>query len=418
MESPVRDRMHRLLRWSERYTKVDMLYFASGGFWLSAGSVMGAALSFLVALIFANFLDPEIYGSYKYILSIAGILGISVLPGIDTALVRAVSRGKEGTVTVVMKTRVLWGLLGTAAGVALTIYYWLHGNASLGAGFLVVALFIAIMDPLTSYDDLLQGRSDFRRSSLFGFAIQIGVSLLMAGSVLAFHALVPLLLAYFAGYTFLRLIALVYTFKEHPPNRERDDTAIGYGKHLTFLKGVSTVASSLGSIVLFHTLGGTGLAIYSIALAPIEQARGLLNSVGSLVLPKFSKDSWTVPSPAILAHKTRAFFAVLTLGIICYIGAAPYVFRLLFPRYVASVPYSQVLALSLLLTIAGVILTSILRAKKEVRKIYAFSVTSITTTLILTGPMTYLWGVWGLIASQFTVKIVETATLWYLIFLQ
>src|SRR5690606_14131318 len=63
------------LRQSEKYTKVDMVYLASGNFWLTTNRVVGIGTGFMLTLAFANLLPPEIFGQYKYILALAGIIG-------------------------------------------------------------------------------------------------------------------------------------------------------------------------------------------------------------------------------------------------------------------------------------------------------------------------------------------------------
>ena len=37
----LKKRLVHILRWSERYTKTDMVYFASGNFWLITSRVIG-----------------------------------------------------------------------------------------------------------------------------------------------------------------------------------------------------------------------------------------------------------------------------------------------------------------------------------------------------------------------------------------
>ena len=74
MIKKIKEKIYNLLRWSEKYTKTDMVYLAHGGFWLSFGQIISSLSSFLLAIAFANLLPKETYGNYKYILSIASIL--------------------------------------------------------------------------------------------------------------------------------------------------------------------------------------------------------------------------------------------------------------------------------------------------------------------------------------------------------
>src|SRR5690606_7328003 len=95
----VKTRLYKLLRWSERYTKTDMVYLARGGTWLTLGTIAATALAFISALVFANFLPKDVYGTYSFVLSMAAILAIPTLHGMMTATARAVARGYDGTAT-------------------------------------------------------------------------------------------------------------------------------------------------------------------------------------------------------------------------------------------------------------------------------------------------------------------------------
>src|SRR3989338_1976898 len=138
----VRGRLYRFLRWSERYTKTDMVYLASGGFWLTLGQIISSAATFGLAIAFANLLPKETYGTYKFILSIAGILSVLTLPGMMTALTQAVARGFEGSVIPALKLRVRWGMLAGLGNLVVATYYYFNGNTKLTISFLIVAAFL------------------------------------------------------------------------------------------------------------------------------------------------------------------------------------------------------------------------------------------------------------------------------------
>ncbi|HEX9608834.1 MAG TPA: oligosaccharide flippase family protein, partial [Candidatus Paceibacterota bacterium] len=87
---------YNVLRKSERYTKTDMVYLTKGGIWLSISQGVAMVTGLLVAIAFANLLTPETFGTYKFVLSLAGIIGAFSLTGMSTALIRSVANGQEG----------------------------------------------------------------------------------------------------------------------------------------------------------------------------------------------------------------------------------------------------------------------------------------------------------------------------------
>jgi len=79
----MKNRLVPFLRWSEKYTKLDMVYLTKGGFWMTLSQVSSNMLSLLLVIAFANLLPKETYGLYRYILSLAGMLNSLSLTGMN-----------------------------------------------------------------------------------------------------------------------------------------------------------------------------------------------------------------------------------------------------------------------------------------------------------------------------------------------
>ena len=100
-----KERFIRLLKWGEKYTKTDMVYLFHGGFWLTVGQVVTTLSVLALGIVFANVLPKDVYGTYKYLLAIAGIFSLFTLPGMNVALIRAVARGFGGSYYSAASTR-------------------------------------------------------------------------------------------------------------------------------------------------------------------------------------------------------------------------------------------------------------------------------------------------------------------------
>src|SRR3989344_3759114 len=111
------------LRWSESYTKTDMLYMAHGGFWLTLAKGIAMFSSLILATAMANLIPPEVFGTYKFVLSGAGIIGAFALTGMGTAIIQAVARGHEGALRAGVRAYLSWSVGMVAISVALALYY-------------------------------------------------------------------------------------------------------------------------------------------------------------------------------------------------------------------------------------------------------------------------------------------------------
>ena len=148
----------KYLRWSEKYFKTDMVYLTKGSFWVSIGHIASTLSGLALSLAFANLLPSATYGTYKYILSIAGILTIPTLSGLDGAVSQAIMKGYDGSFWEAYKTKMRWGILAGIGSLFVAIYYFLAGDQTLFISFLIAAFFLPIMDIFNLYGAILYGK--------------------------------------------------------------------------------------------------------------------------------------------------------------------------------------------------------------------------------------------------------------------
>lgn len=399
----LKSKIAKLLRWSEKYTKTDMVYLARGGFWLTFGQVISAGASFLMAIAFANLLPKEVYGTYKFVLSIAGILAIPTLQGMATAVTRAVAQGYEGTVIPALKEKVKWGSLAGIASLAASGYYWHNGNITLTFSFLIAAGFLPFMDSFGIFNSYLLGKKDFGRSTRYGIVIKLVPTVAMIAAVLLSGNLFIILLAYFLSYTILRMAYYFSTVKLIQKKTAIQPEAIGYGKHLSLMGVIGTIANQIDKVLLFHYLGAVELAVYSIAIAPVEQIKGILRNIGFLSLPKFAEKEKSEVKKNILPKMLK--FGLLTIAIVVlYILLAPLIFRIFFSAYTDSIFYSQIFSISLI-AIVALLPYSALEATGEKNKLYQYNSISPILQIILMIILTISYGIIGTITARVLTRL-------------
>lgn len=389
---------YNLLRWTERYTKTDMVYLTTGGFWLLAGQIISSLAAFLTSIAFANLLPKETYGVYKYILSMTSLLTIPALPGITIAITRAAAAGFDGTIISALKLKIRWGLLSGLASLILAGFYYFNDNAHLSISFLIAAIFLPFMDAFGLYSALLNGKKKFFALTKYGIISQIITAGLMIAVMFLTKDLILILLAYFVSWTMLRYIFFRITLKKFLISKSEDPEALSYGKHLSLMKIANTIATYIDRLFVFHFLGAAPLAVYSFAIAMPEQIKGLLGVLDSLAFPKFVKRN----SEEMKASFKKKFLLLFLLGIVVvgsYIVIAPFIFDLIFPQYREAVIYSQLFSISML-NMGFFPASTALRAKRNIKELYiSNTVTPIFQIVIML--CLILWkGLLGLIIAR------------------
>lgn len=402
----LRKKAYSILRWSEKYIKTDMVYAASGGFWLFFGQAVNALMALLLAVAFANLLEPEKYGNYKYILSLASIIGALTLTGLGTAISRAVARGHDGTLERSFRLSLIWSAGMVCIGALGGIYYLLKGNELLGYSLFLAGAFSPFISAGSLYRPFLIGKREFKRATFLGLVQSVIPALAVLVGLALKIPLLALVCLYFVVNACVMLALYKNSLKLATNSNTEADTE-NLAKHLSLMNIISTVAGKLDSILLFQFLGGAHLAIFTFATAIPDHLRGSLKNIAALAVPKLVNKDKAELKKAVFSKTWLVF--VLTIGIvIVYVVAAPYIFNLFFPNYVEAVIYSQVYAVTLLLSLT--LGTAYFDAQSAIKERYILNAISNVTTIVTTVIFIFFFGIWGAIFARIFSRLVIVTT--------
>lgn len=411
---PFKSRLISLLRWSERYTKTDMVYLTSGSFWLGTGQAASTLLVIALAIAMANLLPQETYGTYKFILALAGMIGAVSLVGMSTAVVQAVSRGYEGALRAGVATSLRWSLGTVVISIAAASYYFVIGDPVIALSLLIAGSFTPFLSSLSLFSSFLEGKKEFRTETLYATGRNLIASALLIFTIFLTDNPVIIILVYFISNTATIALAYWMTVRAFRPSERLDTETISYAKHLSAMGILSKVGGNLDKVLLFHFLGPAALAIYAFALAPVHQAENLRGVLARLALPKMGSRTLkelrgTIPGKALL------LLTMMVCVVGAYILAAPFLYQMIFPQYLDSVRYSQLFS-TVLLFAPTLLFSEALAAHRRKKELY---IARISTAIISIGLLFALlpsFGLWGaivaLIASQ-AVSFAFYASLFY-----
>ncbi|HUQ30372.1 MAG TPA: oligosaccharide flippase family protein [Candidatus Paceibacterota bacterium] len=397
MYTRIQERLYRFLRWSERYTKTDMVYLAESGFWMQANSVFIAIASFGLYLVFARVVPKEVYGTYQYLLSIGTIVASFTLTGMSTAVIRAVARGFEGSFRESIRVQLLWGIIPTIGAWVASAYYLVHGNATLGIGLIVLGIFVPLNTTLNTYGAYLTAKRDFRRSFLYSLFINAPYYLAVISTAFSVSTALALLIANLVSQCLGYVLAHRQTLRTFKPTDIRDPEAIPYGIHLSTMNFLSATIAQLDNILVFHFLGAGPLALYSFATA-VPDRLDIFKNVTSAAFPKFANRTHAEIRSSI-AHKLFiSIGAALVIALVWNVLAHSF-FALFFPRYIDAVPYSQVYVF-LTAAMFGSFFTTALVAHGHIKLLYAYKIITPLLQIVILIAGIVLGGLWGLVIAR------------------
>jgi len=363
------DKVKQILKWSEKYTRTDMTYLVKGGFWLLLSQALLFSLSFGLLWVFANYLDPEVYGQYRFFTTAVGLLAIASLSGMNTATIRAVARGYSGLIPQILHIRLRWSLLGVlAAFIAAGYYYW-RGDMTMSGLFIITALFVPFYQSFTLYNSYLIGRKDYRSFTPITVSQKVIIAMATVTAILLTQNIFWILGSFLASTALANIFLYYYTIYRWPLSNQTDAETIPYGKKLSLMGAIGAAAGQLDKIVLWYLTGPVAVAAYTIASALPKEVAGSFSHIGVLALPKMADRSKATLRTSLL-HKMLIFFLVSLPITLAYILAAPLIFQLFLSQYLEYVYLSQVASVLISLT-PVTLLIQYFQATMHTRALYA-----------------------------------------------
>ena len=386
------------LRWSERYTKTDMLYLAKGGFWAGTGFFVSMLGAFLMSFVFANYFPKEAYGTYKFLFSLAGIAAGFSLSGLSIIVTQAVARGHEGTLRAAVLTSIQWSLIPSAITLCMSVYYGWNGNSTLAYSLLFPTFLSPLITSCGLYGAFLVGKKEFKNSTLYGTVTTWCNNLAIIAAVLLTKDPIVVVGASFATQAIITALFYMYVIRTRTPNHSVERGAITYGKHLSAMGILGTIASNVDNVLVFHYLGAGPLAVYAFASAPINQIQSLYKTTTPIFTPKIAEKT-ADEVRTLLPEKVVTLTALMIIPTLLYILLIPFFYKTFFPKYIDSIFYSQLLALTML-SYAKKPLGVALVAHGGKKVNYILSIINPAVYLILKIILLPLFGLMGAIAAE------------------
>ncbi len=364
-----RNRLVGLLRWSERHTRIDMVYFVSGSFWQTFGQALNALLALALILLFANFLPKEVYGTYRYLISLAGVLTVFTLTGMNQAVSQAVSVGQEGALRAAVRYQLKWNSILMVVFLTLGLYYLSRENFAYTGSLFILGISTPLIAALNTYGAYLSGKRHFQLNNILSVISTLIYTLGMAATIFVSGKVVVLVATYALTTLFANGLGYLYTVWKFRPPLEKSPETMRYGRHLTFIGLLDPIVTQLDAIILNHFWGAAPVAVYSIVSAIPNRAVPFVKSWVDVGFPKLATKTMEE------LHET--FFRRIGQGLllgsviaIAYAAVAPTLFKYLLPQYLDAVFFTQILAANFVVAMPNRYVASILTAKKLSKHIF------------------------------------------------
>jgi|CXWL01.1.fsa_nt_gi O-antigen/teichoic acid export membrane protein len=363
----------RSVLYLERIAKTDLRYVFRGGSWLAFAQIIISVVAFLISIAFAHFVSKEVYGTYRFLLSLFWVLTALSLTGLPAVLARAVAKGDDGAYLPAIRLSLLWALPMLVISCVLAAYYFYQGNPTLGFGCLVIALVGPCMQGSYLYGSYLEGKQAFRDNAIFGILLNAVPAILLVVSMFWVTNPVFFLFINLGGSVLTAATLSIYTYLTYKPKKsEQPKGFLSLTGHFSAMNILFTLSQQLDRLLVYHYIGAAQLAVYSFAIAIPDQIKTLFGTFSTLALPKFVTRSLSEIKKTLI-YRLLGFTALTVLAAVLYSAIAPYFFHAVFPNYTEAIHYSQIYAFALV-PIGSMIPLTILEAHAAKKSLYIFNI--------------------------------------------
>lgn len=398
----LRNKAVNLLRSTESWFKIDMVYLVKGSFWTTLSFLISTLSSLIVVTAYGNLLSRETYGTYNYLLSLGASLSFLTLSGAGIAVLRAVARGYENIVPATLRLQLKYNLIASAMVLVGAIYYGYKGNMLFAYSLALLSIANPIAEAFHIHVQVLTARKRFdlltKYSSIVTFLSTFAtvIALLLTKSILV------LIVIYSISGLLPNIIVYLWVTKnidKTPPEEEQLDEMRRTTFHMTGAGLIGIAAQYIDKIMLFQVAGPASLAVYGFAIAGPEKLKSLLKNWLTIAVPKLAQSSLTEIRRVVYQRIGISILIGSSLAL-AYILSAPFLFKLFLPRYLDSILYSQVQALSIIIAPITIYMGSIFASQNMLRGTYALSVGTQIIRIILFVIFGWFWNIWGFIFAS------------------
>ena len=308
-------------------------------------------IQFVVQIVLARLLAPEIFGVLAIILVVVNILNVLAQSGLGSALIQDNDADEQAFSTAV------WLSLGFAALLYLLVYF-LSGPIALFYGMVDLDLYIRVLSLCIFFNafnsiqrSYLQKTMNFRSlflMNLFALIASGIVGIVMAYSGAGIWALIAQTIVQSAiaclVMAILTPLKISFTFSIH-----KAKSLFSYGWKMCMTGVLATAYNSVSELIIGKTCTSGDLGLYSQGRKwPIAAIGAITNAVANVLFPALArlKEDRAAFQNAIIRALQSGTYIIAPLCFLLAVIAEPLIVILLTDKWISCVPVFQVTCVS------------------------------------------------------------------------
>lgn len=339
----------------------------SGTIWKFCERIIAQGVSFVVSLILARLLMPEDYGAISVINIFIAIADVFLSSGLNTALIQKKDASELEFNTIFYCNLILGGIVYVVFFIAAPFIAEAYDTPILTTAMRVFALRLPISSFQSIQSAYVSRTMNFKK---FFFATTIGtIASAVVGIAMAYQGFgVWALIAQYLTNTIVNTFTL-FTIVEWRPKLQFSFSAakplISYGWKVMFTDLAGTICNNLGNLLIGYQYTTTDLAYYSRGKQlPLLIRNNLYTTLISVLFPGISNVNDDFDHVKNISRKSIQVlsYVVFPMMVGMCVVAEPLTIVMYTEKWIAIVPYVQIVCVECILSVIGTITLQAIKA--------------------------------------------------------
>jgi len=387
--------------------KLDVAYFAKGGFFTTLQQIIGVTSGLTVSYLFGHFISKELFGEYNLVLSIISMITFLSLPGIDTALTRSVGQGYDTSLLKSTRLKMYFAFLAIPVLLGFSIFYFLiKQNTGIAIALAIASFFYPLLNTFTLYRSFLVAKHKFGLLALLSSFSSLSFLAAITVAIFFSPTTYGLILGYLVGIVFPSFVSFLLVQRFVKKSKKKDVGLSSYGAFLTVISILPWISGNLGNVLLGNMLGVEALAVFSVASRFLTAVQ---KNFAVFYKPATAKLATQSPKEHIETLKHHSWkFILLGIGLCVTLWiATPFLISFFFTKnYHEAISYGRLLSFALIPLPLTFAITDIIIYQKQKQPQIVMSTIPQIIRIILYFILIPLWKINGLVAIIIIDRII------------
>lgn len=377
--------------------------------WAVLNQIIVSAGAVAIIFVLSNALHAHAFGETRFLSAVLAIFAFFSLPGIGPVMLQRMPVYTRESFRFALKTQLRWGTGATIGAFLFAAAYYVRGSEDLARAFVISGALAPIANLYLMPGTVYAGLQRFREKTLFdGFIVGSAVLGASYGAMYV-GTVAGTMFWYFGAQALATVLALRFVMQRLSDAHDRTANAAAdtrYGKQLTIFQVPFALLPALEKVLVYFLLGPAALALYVVALLPVEHMRGAYRNL----LQFFSIPHLRQGEDRAGAFRYLAKIAVL-LGAGSIIAVAFFAFALLpvlFPAY-AEAQRLTLASLVVLVALPAELYVLSLLIDRRIDYLFSYALITIVIDMLAFVFLTSLFGLSGAVAAKVAASFATSA---------